>query len=162
VFIKSYDFVIDVLSNSAVEGENCLNGFYVEEGNSIAYASVDDQSHYDGGNINEIAIFITVKNAHVERHPFWLFGGAEVKLYVRLYDGTSHQVLFEGEKDYQPADEVGYCYIWRDVSANIQYDHEYVCHVGVIVRTWRGWFGGWSWAQGYGYVYKIYICQWPL
>jgi len=131
-------------------------------GNSYAQALVAGYSHYYGSNINKIAIYVTIKNAHVERHPFWLFGGAEVKLWVWLYDKTAKQQLFEGFKDYETADEVGYCYIWTDVSANIQYDHEYVCWAGVKVDTWRGWFGGWSWAQGYGYLYRTFICQWPL
>ncbi|UCE15936.1 MAG: hypothetical protein JSV12_08790 [Candidatus Bathyarchaeota archaeon] len=138
-----------------------LNGYHSVHvaGPSYAYAYVGASQYYTGANLNKIAIYITVRSASVSKDPW---GCSYVKFRAWIWDATTSQLVWQGEKDYVNADsDPGKLYYWTNIPVNIYYGHTYWFWAGVKAESWTFWFFR-GWANAHGTVYKFYACQWPL
>ncbi len=135
-----------------------LNGYHSVHvaGPSYAQAFVGAQQYYNKGNLNKIAVYITVKNADVSRGP-----NCYVKFRTWIWDQTASQLVWQKETDYVDADSTGHLYYWTNQAVNIYNGHTYMFWAGVKAESWTVWWWR-GWANAYGTVYKFYACQWPL
>lgn len=129
-------------------------------GNAYARAGVAADNHYTGPGISQIRILITVTDGYAQRNG--AYGcTCEAKLWIRLIDLTTSQVLYEAEQDVQTqSGAIDYYFPQSGCrQQNIYNEHDYECWAGVVTRTSSFlWWSSSATARGSITLIKVYQC----